>query len=181
LVSYDREIGCITVHPHSGGLTVARMIMVVPKHVWMVSAQIYLAHERASQTQFGLMICPPREESRELARLAQLDAPSPTFSGWKSLLPLERKSISVLIAGPQEERLSICLVTRQAPDSNPDFAWARFSKLEFHVLPNSLIGENEAAELPPVLHPAGSSPAVVRVIEKIETAALGMESNAESV
>jgi hypothetical protein len=141
LVSYDRDIGCITVHPHKGGLTVARMMVVVPKRVWGVSAQIHLAHERASETQFGMMVCAPHDESRELARLAQLDAPSPTFSGWKSLKPLERKSLSVLIAASQEERLSIYLVTRQAPDASPDFAWARFSKFEFNVLPNSLIGE----------------------------------------
>lgn len=147
LVSYGQDIGCITVHPRVGGLTVARMNVVVPKHTWGLSAQIHLAHERASPTQFGLMVCAPTNESRELLRLGQLDTSSPTFSGWKTLSSLETKSISVLLPASREERLSIYLVTRQAPDLSPDFAWARFSKFEFSVLPKLLIGENETHEL----------------------------------
>jgi hypothetical protein len=143
LVSYDRGISCITVHPRVGGLTVARMNVVVPPHAWRISAQIHLANERANPTQFALMVCAPRDETRESARLNQLDSPSPSFSGWKTLSPLETKSISLLLAESPEQQLSIYLVTRQAPDLSPDFAWARFSKFEFNVLPADMIGKNK--------------------------------------
>jgi hypothetical protein len=145
LVSYDRDIGCITVHPRIGGLTVARMNISVPQHAWRISAQIHLAHERASPTQFALMVCAPREETSELARLNQMVSPSPSFSGWKTLSPLETKSISLVLAASPEEQLSTYLVTRQAPDLSPDFAWARFSKFEFNVLPTAMTGNNETA------------------------------------
>jgi len=150
LVFYDRDIGCITVHPHIGGLTAGRMNVVVPKHAWRISAQIHLAHERASPTQFGLMVCAPRDESGELARLVHPDVSTPAFSGWKSVSALETKSVSVLLAASQEERPALYLVTRQAPDLSSDFAWARFSKLEFNILPESLIAEKETDELAPV-------------------------------
>lgn len=156
LVSYDREIGCITVHPHVGGLTVARMSVVVPKHSWRVSAQIYLAHERASPTQFGLLICAPRDENKELVRLSQLDTPSPSFSGWKALSPLETKSISLLLATP-EEQLLIYLVTRQAQDLSADFAWARFSKLEFNILPPAMTEKNKTDKIAPFYPEARTS------------------------
>ncbi len=147
LVFYDREIGCLTVHPHIDGLTVARLNVVVPKHAWGISAQIHLAHERASPTGFGLMVCAIRDESRELVRLAQLDSPSPSFSGWKTLLPFETKRISLVLAVPRDEQLSIYLATRQAPGLSPDFAWARFSKFAVDFLPKSLLGENETGAL----------------------------------
>jgi hypothetical protein len=163
LVSYDREIGCITVHPGGSGATIARLNIAVPKHAWGLSAQIHLGHERASLTQFGVVACPSRDESKELARLDHLDAPSQTFSGWKTLAALEWKSITLLLAPSREERLSVYLVTRQAPQLSPDFAWARFSKLQFNILPTSLIAENEAetvpvaAEMASIKQPRGSS------------------------
>jgi hypothetical protein len=144
LVFYDRDIGCITVHPRVGGLAAARMEVVVPKSAWAVSAQIHLAHERASATGFGLMVCAAADESRELARLGQLDSPTLSFSGWKVLSPMETRSITIVLAAQPGRQLALYLVTRQAPDLSPDFAWARFSKFEFHVLPKSLVAENEA-------------------------------------
>ena len=138
LVFFDPDIGCLTVHPRMGGLTVARMNLSVPKNAWGISARICLAHERASQTEFGLMICVPRDDKKGLAELNQLALPSPSFSGWKAVLPLETKSVSVVFASTPEDELSIYLLTRQAPESSPDFAWARFSKLEFLVLPQPL-------------------------------------------
>lgn len=148
LVSYDPDIGCITVHPRVGGLTIARMSVVVPRHAWRISARIHLAHQRASPTQFGLMVCALGNESRELARLNQMESRSPSFSGWKTLSALETKGISLLLAASPEQQLSILLVTRQAPDLSPDFAWARFSRFEFNVLPASMIGKNETDNSP---------------------------------
>jgi len=150
LVSYDRDLGCITVHPGASGPTIGRLTIAVPKHAWGFSAQIHLAHERASPVQFGLIGCLPQDESQELARLNHLDAACRTFSGWKTLSALERKSITLLLANPPEERLSVYLVTRQGRDVSPDFAWARFSKIEFNVLPRSLVVENQTGELAPV-------------------------------
>jgi Family of unknown function (DUF6212) len=139
LVFYDRDIGCLTVHPRIGGLTVARLPVVFPKDAWGVSAQIYLAHEKASPTEFGIMVCAPRDEKKGLAALNRTDAPSLSFSGWKVLQPLETKTISVVFVAPPGERQSIYLLTRQAPESSPDFGWARFCKLEFQILPASLL------------------------------------------
>jgi hypothetical protein len=184
LVNYDRSIGCITVHPRQGGLiTVARMSVIPPKGAWGVTAQINLAHERASQTQFGLIAGAPGAADRELARLEKPDAQSTTFSGWRTLSPLEKRSISVLIAGTSEDRLSIYLVTRQAPDASPDFGWARFSKLEFNILPKTLTGENRSDERAPVLPPGVTGDGVTGngITGDKEAAALGMEPNAGSL
>ncbi len=143
LVAFDREIGCITVHPRKGGsVTAARIDVAVPKDAWQVAAQIHLAHERSSTTHFGLLVCPPRDGSLQLARLDRLDAPSTTFSGWKSLSPLEKKTISVPVSASREERLSVFLVTRLSPEASPDFAWARFAMFEFSILPKPLADRN---------------------------------------
>jgi hypothetical protein len=142
LVFFDKDIGCLTVHPRTGGLTVARLTVSVPENAWGISAQICLAHEQASPTDFGLMVCPARDEKKGLNGLNQLDTPSQSFSGWRTLLPLETKSVSVVFGASPEEELAIYLMTRQAPETSPDFAWARFSKLGFQVLPISLNGES---------------------------------------
>ncbi len=139
LVFYDREIGCLTVHPRAGGLAAASLHVASPRGAWRLSAQIHLAHERASRTSFALMVGEPRNQARDLERLQQLDAPSAFFSGWKTLAPLETGSISIVLAAPPEQ-LAVYLVTRQAPDLSPDYAWARFSRFEFNILPESLIG-----------------------------------------
>lgn len=143
LVFFDRDIGSLTVHPRIGGLTVARLTMNAPRNAWGVFAEIMLAHENASPTEFGMVICAPAEAKKVLPGLEQLGAPTPSFSGWKELLPLERKSISVLFSSPQENELALYLFTRQAPDASPDFAWARFSKIGFHILPESFVHPSE--------------------------------------
>jgi hypothetical protein len=143
LVSYDQEIGCLTVHPRIGGLSVARMKILPPANAWRLSAQINLAHERASPTDFGLMVGLPRDESKDIARLDRLDEPSPYFSGWTTLDSLEAKSISVVFAFPPKEWLSVYLLTRQGPEMSPDFGWARFSRFEFNILKKSQLGEEE--------------------------------------
>jgi hypothetical protein len=144
LVSYDSNIGCITVHPRSGGLiTAGRINVVVPKNAWRLSAQIHLGHEQASSTQFGLLICTPQKGLFAVEALDQMTGDSPGFSGWKMLSPLEKKSISVLLAPSRQEPLAVYLATRQAPDSSPDFGWARFTKFEFNILPASLLSENQ--------------------------------------
>ena len=156
LVFYDHEIGCLTVHPRSGGPTVARLMVTVPRNVWGVSAQIHLAHERACPTAFAMMVCPQEDEGRELARIRKREAPSPTFSGWKTLSPLESKSISVVLPASPEEELSIYLLTRQAPDQSPDFGWARFSKLQFNLLPKTVIEQYRPESIRELAEEAGS-------------------------
>lgn len=126
------------------------------------------------------MICAPHDGDRELERLAQMTAASPGFSGWNTLPPLERKTISALIAASGERRLSIYLLTRQAPDSNPDFAWARFSRFEFNILAASLVAAPGTDTLPLVLRSSNASAEVVPVPGEMESAALGVEPNAES-
>jgi hypothetical protein len=153
-IFFDREPVCLTVHPRLGGLTAARMTLDVPPGAWGISAQIHLAHENASPTDFALMVSAPREEKNSLARLGQLDAPSPFFSGWNNLLPLEMKSIFVMLGASHlgvssEEKLFLYLVTRQAPGASTDFGWARFSKFGFNVLPMSLFGGNSTNSLNP--------------------------------
>jgi hypothetical protein len=147
LVFFDREIDSLTVHPRMEGLTVARMTFAIPKHAWGLSAQICLAHKDASPTDFGLMICEPQEEKKSLARMSQLEAPSPSFSGWKTLPALETGSISLVFSAYAEKSVSLFLITRQAPESSPDFAWARFSNLAFQILPISSKTEIEADAL----------------------------------
>jgi hypothetical protein len=157
LVFYDREIGCLTVHPHAGGPTIARMNAAVPKNAWGISAEIQLAHEKASQTSFAIMVCDARDESRELARIRQFESPSPCFSGWRTLSPMETRSISVILPAFPEEQLSVFLLTRQTPGQSPDFGWARFSKIQFHLLPKSLANQHKVDIPARVREGAGSS------------------------
>lgn len=147
LVTYDDEIGSLTVHPRSGGLTAGRINVVVPSNAWGISAHIHLANERACPTSFAMMVCPQMDERRQLARLQQLEAPSPTFSGWKILSPLDSGSISVVLPRSPEKQLTIYLLTRQGPDQNPDFGWARFSKLRFNILPKTVANQFRADSL----------------------------------
>jgi Family of unknown function (DUF6212) len=152
LVSYDPNLGCITVHPHEGGIaTVGRMHVVVPKNAWRVSAQIQLAHEHASPTQFALLLCAPDDGGRELERLNEMTVASPGFSGWRVVSPLEKKNISAFMPAGHQERMWMYLATRQAPKVSPDFAWARFTRLEFDILPASLSQESESDTLASVL------------------------------
>jgi hypothetical protein len=146
LVSYDPEIGCVTVHPRLGGLAVARMKIQPPASAWRLSAHIHLAHEQASPTEFGLMVGLPGDESKNLAALDRLDAASATFSGWIKVAPLEARIISVVFASPPAEALSVYLLTRQDPESSPDFGWARFSKFEFNLLKRSAAVAGAIAE-----------------------------------
>ena len=147
LVFFDLEIDSLTVHPRMEGLTVARLTVAIPKHAWGLSAQICLAHKDANPTDFGLMICEPQNEKKSLARMSQLEAPSPSFSGWKTLPALETGSISLVFSAYAEKSVSLFLITRQAPESSPDFAWARFSNLAFQILPISSKTEIEADAL----------------------------------
>jgi len=148
LVSYDPQLASITVHPQKGTLTVARLQVVPPKHAWGITAEIHLANDKANPTQFAILACLRRDESRELAALHRTESPSRAFSGWKTLSALERKSISTLIP-TSPEQLTIFLVTRQSPELSPDFAWARFAKLEFNLLPKSLTGEEKPLGISP--------------------------------
>jgi hypothetical protein len=93
------------------------------------------------------MICEPQNEKKSLARMSQLEAPSPSFSGWKTLPALETGSISLVFSAYAEKSVSLFLITRQAPESSPDFAWARFSNLAFQILPISSKTEIEADAL----------------------------------
>jgi hypothetical protein len=154
LVSYDREIYALTVHPHKGGVTVARMDVHLPKEAWGVTAHIQLANERAGMTDFAMFICLSRDQSKELARLHQLDSPSPSFSGWRTLAPLEKGAVSIVLPDQSEEQKSLYLLTRQSPDLNPDFAWARFSRFEFNILPNSVVDLHEASGKQPTAEAA---------------------------
>ena len=148
LVSYDPEIASITVHPQKGTLTVARLQVVPPKHAWGITAEIHLANDKANPTQFAILACSRRDESRELAALHRTESPPKVFSGWKTLSALERRSISALIP-TSPERLTIFLATRQSPELSPDFGWARFSKLEFNLLPKSLTDEERLPGISP--------------------------------
>lgn len=154
LVSYDAQLGCITVHPQKSMLTIARIPIAAPKNAWGLTAQIHLANEKANPTQFGMILCPPRDENRELGALDRADTVSKAFSGWRTLSPLEKKSISVVLPTAPEERLTLYLVTRQSPELSPDFAWARFSELAFNILPQSLKAAGDSVESAPVTAPA---------------------------
>lgn len=185
-VFVDRDIGCITVHPRKGEVTAARVTVVVPKDAWAFSAQIHLAHEGASVTEFGLLACSPRDETRELSRPDRLNTAGSNFSGWKSLDPLEMKSISLLIAASAEQKVSILLLTRQAPEASPDFGWARFSRFHFNILPRAFNGENGSGEW--VTHLSGPSTSVEfdqhaqpHDASSLETSEMELDTNVNSL
>ncbi len=159
LVAFDENVGFLTVHPTQGRPTVARLLVQAPENAWGFSAEISLAHNEAQATEFGIAVSPRAEEKKTLSQIDLLDHPSPTFSGWQKLSPLETKSISVLFAAPPERDLAIYLVTQQAPESSPDFAWARFSKLRFLILPRTVGGAGSGLTVQTAVEPVYSGEA----------------------
>lgn len=136
LVLSDPEICCITVHPCKDCATVARLDVEVPTEAWAISVQIHLAHAEASWTQFAMAICAPDEVGQTLSRLSEQDAALPNSSGWRGLAALESGRLLVAIEKSEDRRRAVLLATRQASNASPDFAWARFSSIEFHLLPD---------------------------------------------
>jgi hypothetical protein len=154
-VIYDAASRSITVHPHEGGtMTIARLDLTAPVDAWRFSAHISLGHELANPTQFALLAIPVAKRGADADVIEHFDENSAWFSGWVNLSALQQKTLSVHI--PTTERiLSIYLMTRQAPDASPDFAWARFDGFEFSSRPKpaewNLVAprSNGAAEHPP--------------------------------
>jgi hypothetical protein len=145
LVVYDRDAEFIQVHPSGPGkVTVAQMTVTTTIPAWRLSARTHLAHERANQTDFGLLV---REEGGPLPDFGQLAkdlGAQPGFSGWHSLAPLQHGTLSVLLSGAANERLTVYLLTKQK--GTPEFAWARFSDLQLHSGPPSPPSPNEDGE-----------------------------------
>lgn len=143
LVAYDRNLGCITVHPRNGGLiTAGRMKIAMPTGAWRVSAQIHLGHERASLTHFALLIGTAEESDFHPESLIGNALSAQGFSGWKSLSPLEKGRISATTDQPLNGEAWLFLLTRQDPASSPDFGWARFADLQINILPVSFFRED---------------------------------------
>jgi hypothetical protein len=129
---------------------VARLDVAVPENAWGISAHIRLANEHACPTSFAMMVGTRMDERKLLAHIHQLEAPSQTFSGWKTLLPLDGRSITVVLPRLPRQGLSIYLLTRQGPDQSPDFGWARFSKLGFNILPKNSDAQFRVDPSPPM-------------------------------
>ena len=143
-VLYDAKLASITVHPRAGGaMTVARFDLEVPANAWRISAHIALEHESANPTEFALMSAPVAESGDDALLLAELDEQSARFSGWVRLAALESKRISAFFPKGSDRLLSVYLLTRQAPGSSADFAWARFAQFEFNAAPRQLAPSRE--------------------------------------
>lgn len=135
-VLYDEGLGIITVHPHeSCTMTVARLDLTAPAGAWRFSAQISLEHELAKPVEFALLALPRTANTNEAAFFQSLDEDSHSFSGWVGLTALQKKRISVFLPTTDGGGLAIYLLTRQAPETSADFAWARFAALEFNAPP----------------------------------------------
>ena len=158
LVHPDPDSASITVHPCKDNVTVARLDFEAPSEAWAVSVQIHLAHAEANWTQFAMSLCAPRQVSEELVRLSESDSLLPGSPEWRGLSALESGRLLVPIERSQNRKMAILLATRQAPNASPAFAWARFSALEFHLLPNHFRPDGTLGLLPPS-HAAGRSAA----------------------
>jgi hypothetical protein len=118
-------------------MTVARLDLTAPAGAWRLSAQIALEHELAKPVEFALLALSWTVNANEATLFASLDEDSPTFSGWLGLTALQKKRISVFLPTIEGGGLSIYLLTRQAPDTSADFAWARFTAFEFNSQPGT--------------------------------------------
>lgn len=135
-VLYDDPTASLTVHPHERGtMTVARLDLTAPANVWCISARVALAHERANPTHFGLMAVPAVKKGADDILMENLQEKSTSFSGWVELSALEKRKISVFLPKGPASAVTVYLMTRQAPDASPDFAWARFEGFEFNASP----------------------------------------------
>ncbi len=145
LVLYDPDAEFIQVHPNGPGkITVARMIVTAPNTIWRLSARTHLAHENANPTDFGILVVSDSEALPDLAQFAKERRARPGFSGWQTLNPLQHGSLSVLLSSPAHSRLSVYLLTKQ--ETTHEYAWARFSALQLHLGPPSLVPLQMKAE-----------------------------------
>ena len=136
-VIYDASSSSVTVHPHEGGIrTIARLDLRMPPNAWRLSAQISLAHELANATRFALSAVPGVSKGADGAVIEGPEESSMWFSGWVELAPLEKKMLSVLIPPSEAGVLTVYLLTQQAVESSPDYAWARFESFTFNSTPN---------------------------------------------
>lgn len=143
LVNYDDGLGSIIVHPHGrGAVTVGRLDLDAPVEAWCLSARISLEHELASPTEFALLVSARVARGLDTSVVDKVDESSPGFSGWINLVALERKRISAFIPKLPKSALTVYLLTRQAPESSPDFGWARFSGIEFNTGSRSPVGRS---------------------------------------
>lgn len=134
-VFYDEALESITVHPREGGaVTVGRIHLAVPRDAYRLSARVALQHELARPTEFALLAATADEDVSPTSLLESVGKSIAGFSGWSSLAALEQKRMSVFLPERRQgNMLSLYLLTRQAPDSSPDFAWARFDRFEFDI------------------------------------------------
>ncbi|WP_374385144.1 DUF6212 domain-containing protein [Dongia sp.] len=131
-VSYldgERIVSC---HPPAFGSTIAKIAGGCPEGAVRVSANLLVAHEKARDVEFALVVS--RDEGRVVNLLAGAADPQPGegFSGWVRVPAQQPRFASLFLDAPAREKGDLYLVTRMVTPGNHDFAWARF--LNLHAL-----------------------------------------------
>ena len=131
-VSYldgERIVSC---HPPAFGSTIAKVAGGCPEGAVRVSANLLVAHEKARDVEFALVVS--RDENRVVNLLAGAVDPQPGegFSGWVRVPAQQPRFASLFLDAPARECSDLYLVTRMVNPGNHDFAWARF--LNLHAL-----------------------------------------------
>ena len=132
---YNQQAGFVQVHPRgSGRTTVARLLVTPPAGTWRVTTRIWLAHESANPTMFGLLVRSADAVELVEAEVAALADGAPGFSGWTTVSPMQENRIFAVLPRPTPRAIAIYLLTRQ--DGGPEYGWARFSDVRLHGLPS---------------------------------------------
>ncbi len=125
----ERIVSC---HPPAFGSTIARIAGGCPAGAVRVSSNLLVAHEKARDVEFALVVT--RDEMRVVDLLAGATDPLPGegFSGWVRVPAQQPRFASLFLEAPARESGDLYLVTRMVNPGNHDFAWARF--LNVHAL-----------------------------------------------
>jgi hypothetical protein len=131
-VSYLEGERIVSCHPPAFGSTIAKIAGGCPIGALRVSANLLVAHEKARDVEFALVV--GRDEGRIVDLLAGATDPQAGegFSGWIRVPAKQPRFGSLYLDAPAREASDLYLVTRMVEPGNHDFAWARF--LNIHAL-----------------------------------------------
>ena len=146
-VVFDPAGRFVQVHPKTAGEPcIGRIVVEAPAGAWCVSCRIKLAHADARRVSFALVAANGDRAAPDPAMLSETTG-GLGFSGWRALDPLQEQRLFATVPDQAGGELTIFMLTRQ--DSRPEFAWARFSDLQFHIRRGAMapaaLGESAAA------------------------------------
>ncbi len=120
----------LLVHPAPEGVTIALLSTACPKDVTRVSATVKTEHAQAGDICYSIALVPQRTDLAVVSRALESPGMITAFSGWHVVKAGVDASVHLMtqaLAEPQH----ILLMTKLAPGSSTENAWATFHDIEF--------------------------------------------------